>query len=400
MPKTKKNSVEARLIRSMEQAVQIARNQVVQIETTQYVILKFSDVIDAPSTRGTKYWQGFVVSDATTGFYTCTLSWSTTKTGISKQKWSVPFYAKPTNVGRANERNNEAQAFFDFDSMVKKEMDKRKSEKPLPMLAQKFEERKEHIIYPCAVQPKFDGMRCLYDGKEPWSRGGKPIADGVFDHLHFDTQGYIVDGELILPGNVKVNKTMEAAKKFYPGISDTLLYRIYDIVDETLTFAQRYEILNKLASSITNNFIVLVETHKVTSEAQIMKSHVIFTQKGYEGTIIRNLKGLYTINKRTNDLQKFKDFVDEEFLIVDIIPSGGGIAETVGKFVLQDNQSDETFESTAMGSLEEREEYLRNKHKYIRKYYAKTKFRERSGKNNVPFHSNVLELRKTKDGGY
>ena len=40
-----------------------------------------------------------------------------------------------------------------------------------------------------------------------------------------------------------------------------------------------------------------------------------------------------TINKRSNDIQKHKDFIDGEFEIVDVIPAGGGSSEDVGKFV-------------------------------------------------------------------
>jgi ATP-dependent DNA ligase len=126
--------------------------------------------------------------------------------------------------------------------------------------------------------------------------------------------------------------------------------------------------------------------------------HEYFVSKGYEGTIIRNWDGRYTINKRSNDLQKYKDFVDGEFKIVNVIPSGGGSAAKVGKFVCVTDDGEE-FESTAMGTVKEREEFLTNKAKYIGKY-AKVKYREMSGKNNVPFHSNVLEIRNTKTKGY
>jgi hypothetical protein len=380
----------------------IAVGDSVDINGIFYVIEKFSDVIDAPSKKGTKFWQGFVVS-STSGyrkFFTCTLSWSTTKDGgFSKQKWSTPFFAVPTNEGRANARGNEAQAFFEFDSMVQKEIDKRQSDKPLPMLAQKYSERKQHIVYPCAVQPKFDGMRCLYDGNTAWSRGNKEIIPEVFAHLHFDSLGYIIDGELILPDNPKVNETMKAAKKYREGISDQLVYRVYDIVDESLTFVERSALLKNIVYNCGNPNVILADTMLANSEAEVLALHEAITVQGFEGTIIRNLAGLYTINKRSNDLQKHKDFVDAEYRIVDIIPSGGGIAETVGKFVCIDDASGETFESTATGTFEEREEYLANKYRYIGKY-AKVKFRETSGKNGVPFHSNVLEIRDSNDGGY
>jgi hypothetical protein len=370
----------------------------VLIGRTLYHIVKSSEVIEADATAGKKYWQGHLVMADGVKYYTCSSAWRTTKTGMSKKVWSEPYYAEPTNVGQSNHRDNKAQALFEFDSMVQKQKDKRLSEKPLPMLAQKYQERAKHIVFPCAVQPKFDGMRVLFNGEEAWSRGNKAVIPEVFAHLKFDTQGHIVDGELLLPGNLKVNKTMEAAKKFRPGLSNKLLYRVYDIVDATVPFRDRYALLVRLVNAAANKNIIIADTLTAFSDDDIKKCHESFVLAGFEGTMIRNLDGLYTINKRSNDLQKFKDFVDEEFLIVDVIPAGGGSSADVGKFVCV-TESGERFESTATGDYETRHDYLVNKQNYVGKY-AKVKYREMSGKNSVPFHSNVLEIRETKDGGY
>lgn len=385
-------------------------NKYIDINGSVYTIEQSSAIIEAPSSNGgKKYWQGHVLSrhmlkmsePSGTAYFTASSAWRSTQDGLSKVVWSEPYYAESTNVGRVNERSNKEQAYFEFDSMVQKQKDKRNAEKPLPMLAHPFNKREKDIKYPCAVQPKFDGMRVLYDGQEAWSRGNKPIIPEVFAHLHFNTKGYIVDGELILPENVKVNKTMEAAKKFRKGLSDTLLYRVYDIVEPDMKFDDRFKLLkdiveNANANGLTN--VILAETRVCRDKEEVLKWHEHFTTRGYEGTIIRNLNGLYAVNKRSADLQKHKDFVDAEFLIVDVVPAGGGSSAEVGKFVCVTENGDE-FESTATGDENTRREYLTNKQKYIGKY-AVVKFREYSGANNVPFHSNVLEIRETKEGGF
>jgi ATP-dependent DNA ligase len=190
-------------------------------------------------------------------------------------------------------------------------------------------------------------------------------------------------------------KPCRQRRNFIPGISDTLVYRVYDIVDESMTFVRRFNLLQDIVTACKNPNIILARTETAHTEADILRLHAEFTAEGFEGSIIRNNDGKYTINKRSNDLLKHKDWLDEEFLIVNIIPSGGGIAETVGKFVCVDEKGHE-FESTAMGSFEQRQEYLTNKHLYIGKW-AKVKYRERSGKHNVPFHSNTLEVRDRED---
>jgi hypothetical protein len=107
---------------------------------------------------------------------------------------------------------------------------------------------------------------------------------------------------------------------------------------------------------------------------------------------------LYKSGKRSDSLLKHKDFVTEEFKILNIIPQGGGIGERRAKFICVDEKGDE-FESNAVGSEAQQLEYLTNKKKYIGKW-ATVKYRERSGAKKVPFHSNTLEVRKTKTGGH
>jgi ATP-dependent DNA ligase len=196
-------------------------SNIIEIKGIEYSIFEQSDAIVSPSKKGKKYWQGYILHkvDGYIGhsFYTATASWSTTKDGFSKKNWSVPYYAEPKNLGKANETSNAKQAKLEFDSMVKKELDKRLADRPMPMLAQSYDKHAKKIVFPCYVQPKFDGMRMLYDGTTAWSRGNKDIIPEVVQHLHFDTRGCVIDGELILPNNPKVNEVMKAAKKYRPG---------------------------------------------------------------------------------------------------------------------------------------------------------------------------------------
>src|SRR5665213_2447264 len=269
----------------------------VEIDRANYHIIKQSNVIEAASKKGTKYWQGFVLyggDQKLALYYTATCSWHTTKDDLSKKVWSTPYYAEPTNVGQSNHRTNEQQAYFEFDSMVNKQTDKRSAERPLPMLAHPYQKRSKYIKFPCIVQPKFDGMRVLYNGEVAWSRGNKPIIPEVFAHLEFDTLGYTVDGELLLPNNPKVNETMSAAKKYRKGISDTLLYRIYDVIDPDMTYRERaMTLVHIFKQSIVDgdSQIIMAESHFVKDELEMMKWHENFVERDYEGTIVRNMDG-------------------------------------------------------------------------------------------------------------
>jgi DNA ligase-1 len=48
----------------------------------------------------------------------------------------------------------------------------------------------------------------------------------------------------------------------------------------------------------------------------MFRLHVIFTTQGNEGTIIRNKDGIYKLNHRSSDLQKYKSFQDDEYEII------------------------------------------------------------------------------------
>lgn len=383
----------------------IPMNTVV-IEGLMMTIVRSSEVIEADAKVGKKYWQGHVVRSPMGQYATCTSSWQDTKTGTSKVTWSAPYYAEAKNIGKANETTNESQAHAEFESMVMKEKRVRESDKPLPMLAKVFSARKSKIVYPVAVQPKLDGMRMLTDGLTNWTRKNKQIDENdsrILEHIltpdvAYILGGAILDGEFALPWFPKVSVTMTAVKKFNPELTPQTKYFVYDIVSPDVPFKDRTKTLSQIVEILDNPNIVLVETHICENEEEVMKWHAEFTKRGFEGSIIRDLNAEYAVNRRVDAVLKHKDFVDAEFLIVDIIPAGGGSSAEVGKFICQADNG-ELFESTATGTEEERRDFLKNKSRYIGKY-AKVKYRELSGLNSVPFHSNVLEIRETKNEGY
>lgn len=105
----------------------------------------------------------------------------------------------------------------------------------------------------------------------------------------------------------------------------------------------------------TNSIINLVETSKVHSKEDIFSKHKEFVNRGFEGSIIRNLDGLYKFN-RSYDLLKLKDFQDEEFLITDIREDKN--LEAVFTCITKDKVE---FEVKPEGTHEERVKYLDRK---------------------------------------
>jgi len=338
-------------------------------------IVRSSQVLVSKASTGLdKFWQGHIVTDGKDYFLTSSSWRELAGGGTSKVVESVPYLVTVKNVGKINETDPLEQAESEFDSMVKKQMDSKNylpkgtkasaKKLPLPMLAQKYRDKSHKIQWPAFIQRKYDGNRMIFNGENAQTRGGKPFLDGVIKHLKFDTKGYILDGELMLPGNVPLQTTMKAVKKVCEE-SKTLVYCVYDIVDESLTFEDRYRTLKELLKSAPKS-VVSVETVVVKSESEMQAKHEEWVLEGFEGTIIRNGSGKYAINQRSENLQKHKDFLDQEYEIVGV-KSGEGLYSDCAIFrcVTEDG---EEFDSNPEGTLEYKREIFRNKGSYIGKW--------------------------------
>lgn len=348
-----------------------------------------------------KFWRAEIVRDGDK-FYTQTSWYQMSKSGEpTATQTSEPYYAKPTNEGRSNERNSEAQAHFEFDVIIKKQKDKgyrgkgeKKQERPMPMLAHKFIEHKKKVVFPVYVQPKLDGMRMLFDGKTGWSRGNKEIIPQVIQHLQFDTAGTILDGELILPGFRPLQETMSAAKKYRVGISDTLEYHVYDVVRDDLSFEYRSSVLHMFLNlNDTPTKVVFVPTYLCQDEEEVMARHEEFVSLGYEGTMIRDGDAVYEIGKRSYSLLKMKDFLDDEFEIIDVLEGEGinkGLA--IFKCITKDGKE---FDSTPKASHEQRREWFKNKKKLIGKF-ATVKYQGVTN-DGAPTFNNTIAIRELGD---
>ena len=138
----------------------------------------------------------------------------------------------------------------------------------LPMLAQKYKERKKHIKFPCYVQPKLNGMRCISyikDGARVYqSRLGKYIF--TLDHLTKDLESLsdlVLDGEIYMHGMalqdiVSLVKNQDTETIRNNLTVKNLKYWVYDCVSP-LPFEERHKLLGgfvggvKLLSTFTSS---------------------------------------------------------------------------------------------------------------------------------------------------
>lgn len=361
------------------------------------IIHKTPVLVSKTSHGEDKFWLGQILQE-NGRFYRQAVTWRTTSTGKkSKTITSDPYEIHSKNEGRANSTTAEMQALKEMEAIVRKQYDKgytRPGEKsnilPLPMLAKKFSDRKDTLEYPVYIQPKYNGMRMLYDGKKGWSRGGKLILSQVRDHLRFDTEGHIMDGELILPSMPVLQETMSAVKKFHEGISNTLLYVVFDIIEPQKPFSVRQAILKNIIAKANNPKVIYAPTVLCEDESEVISNHKEFMASGFEGTIIRIDGPGYKIGHRSDQLLKLKDFQDAEFLITDVIDGEGKFKDSA-IFVCQ-TKDGVGFFCTPEGSMEHRQELYKTRKQYVGKYLT-IRYQEltNSGVPQFPIGENIRE---------
>jgi DNA ligase 1 len=329
-----------------------------------------SDTLSAATSTGkTKYWRAHILQGPDGSVYTQSEAWqSTLDGGTSKVLLSTPYQVQSKNVGRANETTPLQQAELELRADRQKKIDKgyrpeggaSESEKAvirddftLPMLAHPLSKKLHNVTFPLFAQPKFDGARALFNNASGfWSRQAKPYIPEVVAHLRSDSGDLTLDGELILPAPHTFQETVAAIKKFRPTMSPKLVFRVYDLVDESLGFRERWQRLREWHASVAHPQIELCPTFEVTTMDEVYELHARWTSEGYEGTMLRDPNARYTPGHRSDGLLKLKDFEDAEFRITGFSDGGG---KDAGAIVFTcETESGIPFNARPEGTMEAR----------------------------------------------
>jgi DNA ligase-1 len=213
------------------------------------------------------------------------------------------------------------------------------------MLAHKYNEDKAD--YPAFIQPKLDGVRCLFTAKGAFSRANNRFMN--VDHIEKALKPFfaknptaILDGELYNHAlKDDFEKIISLVKKKKPTDQDKseakelVQYHVYDIASMTIApYSLRFNFIQDLTYTYP---ICKVETKVALDFDEAVKMHKKNLKLGYEGSIYRTFEGRYK-GTRSWDLMKFKDFHDAEATIVDFVPGKGKRTGTLGKFIMQDDK--------------------------------------------------------------
>ena len=135
--------------------------------------------------------------------------------------------------------------------------------------------------------------------------------------------------------------------------------------------------MNALVVSDIYSYCVKHSHTQVKDKSHAEVLHAINLEAGYEGSILR-LDGPYQ-QKRSYNLQKFKDFHDTEATIIGYVDGKGKREGTLGKFLMQDDDGVEFGCPPGKGyNYKMLADMLTNIHNYIGKratftYFERTK---------------------------
>jgi len=99
-------------------------------------------------------------------------------------------------------------------------------------------------------------------------------------------------------------------------------------------------------------------TEEVNNETEVLEKHKYYLSKGYEGVIVRNINGMYKLKGRSKDLQKYKEFKDEEFEIIGGQESTGTEAGCI-IFTVK-NKKGQEFAVRPRGSFGQRKKWMKD----------------------------------------
>jgi len=223
-----------------------------------------------------------------------------------------------------------------------------------PMLAYPVSDKPINYDDKVFMQPKLDGVRCVIQSEcrgstwavKAYSRTGKEWKN--INHILAQLKPFfkkypnvILDGELYNHDlRDDFEKIISLVRKTKPTDGDRIESRLYvefhcyDIIDETKTFEER---MNFIVQNVPRNHTIKhVPTMLVPTDSQAKVNHARNLDSGYEGSILRT-NDTYKCG-RSWYLRKFKDFHDDEAMILDWVEGKGKRVGTIGKFMAQDSE--------------------------------------------------------------
>jgi len=220
------------------------------------------------------------------------------------------------------------------------------------MLANPVAENLDFKTQTYFIQPKLDGVRCYITKDGAFSRNHKQFHN--VKHILTELKPFFNDNpNIILDGELynhrfrdNFNKIISLVRKQKPSQADKFeasshlqfhCYDLYDSENAEKQFIDRTLNIIKFKSIYGWRSIQTVDTNVIFSQSDLNKFHKLNKQNKYEGSIVRN-NNPYD-QRRSNNLQKVKDWSDTEITITGFIQGKGKFKHGLGKFLGVDSDN-------------------------------------------------------------
>jgi len=319
-----------------------------------------------------------------------------------KQRLNKRYIKKGTNVGKTNEKTPYENACFIAQNYWIKHIEDNyvdsidKIDNPpefiKPMLAKPYKPKE----FPVIVQPKYNGIRGIsfrHIGDKRFisrERNEFPAVSHITREL--DIFGdYSPDGE-IYNHNLTFQEIVRRTKKYREGLTEELEYWVYDIAVPDIPYDERRYILDNLIPD-DHPIIKKVPSFEVINHDDVISYHDEFVRDGFEGVIIRYPDSNYLFNDRPNCLMKYKQFIDDEFTVIDFESEKWDNGNEIKDLVIWVccTKDGERFTVRPKGSFSRRITWYENAYKYIGQLLT-VRYQETS-ENGTPIFGVGLEFR-------
>jgi len=270
----------------------------------------------------------------------------------------------------------------------------------VPMTAKVWQKHGKHIVFPCAVQPKLDGIRCT-NSEGLFTRSRMPIVS--MPHIvaalkKLGLSHYPLDGELYnhdYRDNFEEIVHLVKRPDVHPD-HEKVEYHVYDADRPGFPFERRHEKLRQELEKAPA-CIKIVETKIAKDEKELTAIYEGFMDQGYEGAMVRNIDSVYE-NKKSKHLQKYKEFQDDEFKVIGIKEGRGKLAGHVGSFIceIDDHNGKRSFKAKAKGNIDNLKKFFEDESTWKNKMMT-VQFQNYTKKTIVPRFGVGIRFRDDKD---
>ena len=228
------------------------------------------------------------------------------------------------------------------------------------MLALKFPDYENDVVYPVWCQPKLDGMRCDATVGAMVSRNGKEIVSAPhilksLGPIFAEDPGLRFDGELYCNKLANdFNAIISLVRKTKPTLADlaaseeSIQYWIYDLPSNGGKFSERSAALEALLKKHPHRSLVFVPTYLAANRQILDCFYEKWLDEGYEGQMVR-IDVPYE-NKRAKCLLKRKEFEEDEFKIISVHEGIGNRAGMAGNISFK-TKDGKPFKSNIKGGM-------------------------------------------------